>query len=64
MAEPLETTIDSLGAIIGHGADAPEGNVRDGRTTDLGLHCLVDPAAGSDVIIAIRARADIQLATE
>jgi len=57
-----KTTIDSLGAIIGHDANKPEGFVHDGRITDLGLHCLVDPAVGSDVIIAIRARADNQLA--
>ncbi|MEV4640119.1 hypothetical protein AB0J80_22500 [Actinoplanes sp. NPDC049548] len=58
-----KTTIDALGAIIGHDASNSEGSVHDGRITDLGLHCRVDPATGSDVIIAIRAQADNQLTT-
>jgi hypothetical protein len=48
-------TIDSLGSILGRDEGAREWNARDGRITDLGLHCVVDEAAGSDVLIAIRA---------
>ncbi|WP_231934752.1 hypothetical protein [Micromonospora viridifaciens] len=44
-----------MGAILGHDDDAREWNARDGRITDLGLHCVVDPTAGSVVRIAIRA---------
>jgi hypothetical protein len=32
-------------------------DVRDGRITELGLHCVVDPDAGNRVVIAIGARA-------
>lgn len=52
-----KATIDSLGSILGRDAGAREWNIRDGRITDLGLHCVVDPAAGNQVIIAIRASA-------
>ena len=52
-----KATIDSLGPILGREAGAREWNVRDGRITDLGLHCVVDPAAGNQVAIAIRANA-------
>jgi hypothetical protein len=48
-------TIDALGSILGHDHAAPEWNVRDGRITELGLHCTVDPAAGHEVRIGIRA---------
>ncbi|MEU4776520.1 hypothetical protein [Micromonospora sp. NPDC023633] len=48
-------TIDSLGAILGHDDGAREWNARDGRITDLGLHCVVDPTVGSVIRIAIRA---------
>ncbi|MFI7514518.1 hypothetical protein ACIBVK_13600 [Micromonospora echinofusca] len=48
-------TIDSLGSILGSDAGAREWDARDGRITDLGLHCVVDPAAGNQVTIAIRA---------
>ncbi|WP_089007684.1 hypothetical protein [Micromonospora viridifaciens] len=48
-------TIDALGAILGHDDGAREWNARDGRITDLGLHCVVDPTVGSVVRIAIRA---------
>jgi hypothetical protein len=48
-------TIDSLGSILGRDEGAREWNARDGRITDLGLHCVVDEATGSDVLIAIRA---------
>lgn len=50
-----KATIDSLGSIIGREAGAGEWNPRDGRITELGLHCAVDPAAGNEVVIAIRA---------
>ncbi|ORT90121.1 hypothetical protein UK99_23200 [Frankia casuarinae] len=36
---------------------AREWNARDGRVTDLGLHCTVAPAAGNKITIAIRASA-------
>jgi hypothetical protein len=48
-------TIDALGAILGHDHGAGEWNARDGRITDLGLHCVVDPAIGNEIRIAIRA---------
>ncbi|WP_088999033.1 hypothetical protein [Micromonospora echinofusca] len=48
-------TIDSLGSILGSDAGAREWDPRDGRITDLGLHCVIDPAAGNQVTIAIRA---------
>lgn len=48
-------TIDALGAILGRDSDAGEWNTRDGRITDLGLHCTVDPSIGHTVTIAIRA---------
>jgi hypothetical protein len=51
-----KATIDSLGPILGRDAGAREWNARDGRVTDLGLHCVIDPAAGNQVTIAIRAR--------
>jgi hypothetical protein len=48
-------TIDSLGPLRGQGADAREPDGLGGRITDLGLHCVVDPDMGHDVVIAIRA---------
>ena len=51
-----KATIDSLGPILGYDAGAREWNPRDGRIVDLGLHCVLDPAVGSQVVIAIRAR--------
>ncbi|MBL7496123.1 hypothetical protein I6A84_01215 [Frankia sp. CNm7] len=50
-----KATIDALGSILGHDDGAREWNARDGRIVDLGLHCAVDPAAGNEVTIAIRA---------
>ncbi|MEW2332010.1 hypothetical protein AB0880_29950 [Micromonospora chersina] len=50
-----KATIDSLGPILGRDAGAHEWNARDGRITDLGLHCVIDPAVGNQVTIAIRA---------
>lgn len=50
-----KATIDSLGPILGRDARALQWNPRDGRITDLGLHCVIDPAAGNQVTIAIRA---------
>ncbi|WP_436536434.1 hypothetical protein [Actinoplanes sp. HUAS TT8] len=51
-----KATIDALGPILGRAPGATEWNVRDGRITDLGLHCTVDPTGGDDVLIALRAR--------
>lgn len=48
-------TIDALGAILGRDDGAREWNARDGRITDLGLHCVVDPTVGNVVRIAVRA---------
>jgi hypothetical protein len=50
-----KATIDALGSILGHDDGAREWNARDGRITDLGLHCVVDPALGNEVRIAVRA---------
>ena len=50
-----KVTIDSLGPLLGHAVDAREPDRPDGRITDLGLHCVVDPDLGHDVVIAIRA---------
>lgn len=50
-----KATIDALGAILGRDKDAHEWNARDGRITDLGLHCTIDPTMGNKVTIAIRA---------
>lgn len=50
-----KATIDSLGSIVGHDKGAREWHPQDGRITDLGLHCVVEPAAGNDVTISIRA---------
>jgi hypothetical protein len=52
---PWETTIDSLGSLLGRDTGAGSWNARDGRITDLGLHCAVDPHAGNRVVIVIRA---------
>ncbi|WP_285691984.1 hypothetical protein [Actinoplanes sp. NBRC 103695] len=49
-------TIDALGTILGRDADAREWNVRDGRITDLGLHCVVEADAGKHIAIAVRAQ--------
>jgi hypothetical protein len=51
-----KATIDSLGNLLGHDAGAREWNARDGRITELGLHCVVDPAAGNQVVVAVEAR--------
>ncbi|MBM0225523.1 hypothetical protein JNW87_08070 [Micromonospora sp. ATA51] len=50
-----KATIDSLGSILGRDVGTREWDARDGRITDLGLHCVTDPAAGNQVTIAIRA---------
>jgi hypothetical protein len=52
-----KATIDALGTILGREPGASEWNPRDGRITDLALHCTVDPAVGDRVTVAIRARA-------
>src|SRR5882724_8045880 len=52
-----KATIDSLGSILGHDEGASQWNARDGRITDLGLHCVTDPGADNKVTIAIRASA-------
>nr|QLK01744.1 hypothetical protein HZU44_28345 [Micromonospora carbonacea] len=51
-----KATIDSLGPILGRDHAAREWDTRDGRITNLGLHCTTDPFAGNHVTIAIRAR--------
>ncbi|WP_239140010.1 hypothetical protein [Actinoplanes campanulatus] len=48
-----KVTIDSLGPLLGHPVNI-HGERPDGRITDLGLHCVVDPDVGHDVVIAIR----------
>ena len=50
-----KVTIDSLGPLLGHATDARQPDALDGRITDLGLHCVIDPDVGHDVVIAIRA---------
>ncbi|WP_250008798.1 hypothetical protein [Actinoplanes sp. M2I2] len=50
-----KATIDSLASVLGRDAEAGPWNVRDGRITELGLHCVVNPEAGNRVITAIRA---------
>lgn len=50
-----KATIDSLGTLLGRDAGAGEWNARDGRITDLRLHCTNDPAAGNEVRVALRA---------
>ena len=58
-----KATIDVLGTILGREPGASEWNPRDWRITDLALHCTVDPAAGNEVTIAIRAATPGQLPT-
>lgn len=48
-------TIDALGAILGHDLGATEWNPRDGRITQLALHCETDPDRRWEVGIAISA---------
>lgn len=48
-------TIDALGTILGHDPGASEWNARDGRITQLALHCHVDPARRWEVGLAISA---------
>lgn len=48
-------TIDSLRPLLGHVDGVGEPEAPDGRVTDLGLHCVLDPNLGHDVVIAIRA---------
>jgi hypothetical protein len=48
-------TIDALGPILGRDDGAQQWNIRDGRITELGLHCTTDPDHGHDIEIAIRA---------
>lgn len=52
-----KATIDSLGFLLGRDAGAGQWNVRDGRMTDLGPHCVVDSNARSRVVVAMRAGA-------
>jgi hypothetical protein len=49
-------TIDSLDLILGRTHPAELWNPRDGRITELGLHCEVDGDLGNDVLIAVAAR--------
>ena len=51
-----KVVIASLGPLLGHAVDGRElGGLAGCRVTDLGLHCVVDPAVGHDVVVAIRA---------
>jgi hypothetical protein len=50
------STIDGLGPLLGQSPAHPRFHPRDGRIVDLGLHCTVDPALGTDVVIGLRAR--------
>jgi hypothetical protein len=52
-------TIDALGSILGREDGKREWDARDGRITSLGMHCVVDPDAGYNVRIAVRARPDM-----
>jgi hypothetical protein len=52
-----KVTIDSLRPLLEHAVDDPAPVGPDDRITDLGLHCVVDPAVGHDVVVAIRANA-------
>lgn len=49
------STIDGLGPLLGQSPHQLEFHPRDGRIVDLGLHRTVDPALGTDVVIALRA---------
>jgi hypothetical protein len=51
-----KATIDSLDLILGRTYPAKQWNPKDGRITELGLHCQVDGDVGNDVLIAIAAR--------
>lgn len=48
-------TIDALGPILGRDTRAGEWDPRDCRIIDLGLHRVIDPTAGNEIRIAIRA---------
>jgi hypothetical protein len=50
------STIDGLGPLLGQSPAQPEFHPRDSRIIDLGLHCAVDPALDTEVVIALRAR--------
>ena len=49
------STLDALGPLLGQSSAEPEWHPRDGRVTDLGLHCTVDPQLKDQVLIALRA---------
>jgi hypothetical protein len=48
-------TIDALGPLLGHAPGAAEWNARDGRITQLAMHCEIDADRRWDVSIAISA---------
>lgn len=48
-------TIDALGKILGQSPGRGAWNPLDGRVTDLGLHCTIDPDLDNDTIIAVAA---------
>jgi hypothetical protein len=50
-----KVTIDSLSPLLEHTAHSGTPDEFDGRITDLGLHCVVDPDLGHNTIIGIRA---------
>jgi hypothetical protein len=47
-------TLDGLGPLLGQSPGHPQYHPRDGRIVDLGLHGIVDPDLGTDVVIGLR----------
>lgn len=48
-------TIDALDPLLGRTRPDRAWHPRDGRITELGMHCTVDPAAGNQVLVAVHA---------
>jgi hypothetical protein len=48
-------TIDSLDPLLGRTYPDRAWNPRDGRITELGMHVMVDPDVGNDVLVGISA---------
>lgn len=48
-------TIDALDPLLGRTREDRDWHPQDGRITDLGLHVLVDPSLGHDVLVSIAA---------
>lgn len=49
-------TIDALDRLLGRTRPGRDWHPRDGRITEMGLHCGVDQALGNDVLITVAAR--------